>query len=70
MLIWANTVYARTISWVGLLVVVAVISACGNRGSLYLKQENENQQQSGHVLTQDADEASKKDKQEQLLNIN
>lgn len=65
MFTWVKTVFLA-----GLLVVITTISACGNRGSLYLKQENENQQQSGHVLTQDADEASKKDKQEQLLNIN
>lgn len=47
------------------------MSACGNRGALYLKTTAEEQAQPGHELTQDADKENekkastvKKDKQE------
>jgi len=65
------SIWKKIFSLLAVLVAVATISACGNRGPLYLEHADENESQPGHDLTQDADKENekkastvKKDKQE------
>jgi len=46
------------VSIIGISVIVTSISACGNRGALYLKKEDESKATRGRFLRRSADEHS------------
>lgn len=52
--------FSGSLSVVGLLLIAISLSACGNRGALYLKKSDEEQAQPGHELTQDSEKKDKR----------
>lgn len=52
--------FPGAIGLVGAFIITVMLSACGNRGALYLKDADEERSQPGHELIQDTEKKDKR----------